>query len=184
LQSQVSQLYKKVSSAEEAKRYWRVMVDSQKDAENDMRSQVSAADRERVEAEIKRRKVIKLVSRLKWNIKAMFEADREDATEELDSTGGGRCDVEGSSDDDAEELPHRRSQQQRERPSGLPYKLRHAPTRAIVRRYVGRKAEQREQWLTQVVGDDDSLQRVFRDSAEEAGDRCGKGERGRVELRE
>jgi hypothetical protein len=41
----------------------------------------------------------------------MFEADREDATGELYSTGGGRCDVEDSSGDDAEELPHRRSQQ-------------------------------------------------------------------------
>ena len=65
LQSQVSQLRKKVSSAEEAERYWRVMGDNQKDAEKDLRSQLSAADRERVEAEIKRRKVEKEVSRLK-----------------------------------------------------------------------------------------------------------------------
>jgi hypothetical protein len=183
LQSQVSQLRKKVASAEEAERYWRVMVDSQKDAEKDMRSQLSAADRERVEEYFKRRKVEKEVSRLKGKIKAMFEADRGDATEELDSSGGGRCDVEDSSGDDAEELPHRMSQQ-RERPSGLSYKLRHAATRATVRRYVGRKADQLERWLAQVVGDDDSWLRVFGDSEEEAGDRSGKGEHGRVEVRE
>jgi hypothetical protein len=117
LQLQDGQLRKKICSAEEAERYWRVMVDSQKDGEKDMRSQLSAADRKRVEADIKRRKVEKEVSRLKGKIKAMFEADREDATEELDSTGGGRCDVEDNSGDDAEELPHRRSQQQRERPA-------------------------------------------------------------------
>jgi hypothetical protein len=157
------------------------MVDSQKDAEKDMRSQLSAADRESVEAEIKRRKVEKEVSRLKGKVKAMFEADREDATEELDSIGGGRCDVEDSNGDDAEELPRRRS---RERPSGLSYKLRHAATRAAVRRYVGRKAEQLERWLTHVISNDDSWQRVFGDSEEEAGDRSGEGEHGRVELRE
>jgi hypothetical protein len=57
LQSQVSQLRRKVStSAEEAERYWRAMVESQKDAEKDLRSQLSVADRERVEAKLKRRK--------------------------------------------------------------------------------------------------------------------------------
>jgi hypothetical protein len=35
-----------------------------------------------------------------------------------------------------------------------------------------------------VVGNDDSWQRVFGDSEEEAGDRSGEGEHGRVELRE
>jgi hypothetical protein len=35
LQSQVSQLRKNVAGAEEAERYWRVMVDSQKNAEKD-----------------------------------------------------------------------------------------------------------------------------------------------------
>jgi hypothetical protein len=160
------------------------MVDSQKDAEKDLRSQLSAVDIQRVEAEIKSRKVeMEAVSRLKGKIKAMLESNREDATEELDSTGGGRCDVEDSSGDDADELPHRRSQQ-RERLSGLSYKFPHAATRAIVRRYVlGRKADQLEQWLTQVVGNDESRQRVFGDSEEEAGDRSGKGEHGHVELR-
>jgi hypothetical protein len=123
------------------------------------------------------------VSQLKGKIKAMFEADREDATEELDSSGDGRCDVEDSNGDSAEELPYRRSQQ-RERPSGLSYKLRHAATRATVRRYVGRRAGQLERWLTQVVGNDECWLRVFGDSEEEAGDRSGEGEHGRVELRE
>jgi chromosome segregation ATPase len=86
LQSQVSKLRKQVSSGEEAERHWRVLVDSQKDAEKDLRSQLSAADRERVEAEIKRREVEKEVSRLKGKTKAMFEADRGDATEELNSS--------------------------------------------------------------------------------------------------
>jgi hypothetical protein len=130
------------------------MIDNQKDAEEDLRSQLSAADRVRVEAEIKRRKVEKEVSLLKGKIKAMFEADREDATEELDSTGGGRCDVEDSNGDDAGELPHRMSQH-RERPRGLSYRLRHAATRATVRRYVRRKCDRIEQWLTQAVGNDD-----------------------------
>jgi hypothetical protein len=78
LQSQPSQLRKHVAGAEEAERYWRVMVDNQKDVEKDLRSQVSVADRERVEAEIKRRMVEKEMSRLKRKIKAMFEADREE----------------------------------------------------------------------------------------------------------
>jgi ribosomal protein L35AE/L33A len=68
--------------------------------------------------------------------------------------------VEDNSGDDVEELPHRRSQQ-RERPNGLSYKLRRATARATARRYVGRKAEQRDQWLTQVVGNDDSWHRVW-----------------------
>jgi hypothetical protein len=160
------------------------MVDIQKDAEKDLRSQLSAADRERVEAEIKRRKVEKEVSRLKGKIMAMLDADREDATEELDGARGGRCDVEDNDGDDAEELPHRMSQQQRERPSGLSYKLRHAATRATVRRYVGRKAKHLEERLTHVVGNDDNLQLGFGDIEEEAGDRSGEGEHGRVEVRE
>jgi hypothetical protein len=97
------------------------MVDIQKHVDKDMRSQQLPADRGRVEAEIKRRRVEKEVARPKGKIKAMFEADREDAREELDITGGGRCDVEDSSGDDAEELPYRKSQQQREKPSGLSY---------------------------------------------------------------
>jgi hypothetical protein len=52
-----------------------------------------------------------------------------------------------------------------------------------MRRYVGRKAYQLEQWLTQVVGNDDSWQRVFGDNDEEVGDRSGGGEHGLVELR-
>jgi hypothetical protein len=66
------------------------------------------------------------------------------ATEELDIIGGGHCDVDDSSGDDAEEVLHRRLQQ-RERPSGLSYKLRHAATRATMRRYVKREADQMEQ---------------------------------------
>jgi chromosome segregation ATPase len=65
LKLQVNQLREKVSSAEEAERYWRVMVDSHEDVEKDLRSHLSAADRERVEAEIKRRNVEKEASRLK-----------------------------------------------------------------------------------------------------------------------
>jgi hypothetical protein len=159
------------------------MVDSQKDAEKDLRSQLSAANRERVQAEIKRRKVEKEVSRLNGKAKAMFEIGREDATEELDSTGGGRCDVEDSCGDDAEELPHRRSQQ-RERPSRLSYKLRHAATRAKVCSTESRSAGARKAVVTEVVGNDDSWQRVFGDSEEEAGDRSWEGEHGRVEPRE
>eukprot|EP00873_Tetraselmis_striata_P009132 jgi/Tetstr1/429396/TSEL_019308.t1 len=49
----------------------------------------------------------------------------------------------------------------RERPAGLSYKLREAPTRATVRKFIGRVAEQLEAWLTHAVGDDDSSQYVY-----------------------
>jgi hypothetical protein len=51
-----------------------------------------------------------------------------------------------------------------------------------VQRYIGRKAEHLENWLTHVVGNDDSWQRVFGgDGEEEAGDRSGDRERIRGE---
>eukprot|EP00873_Tetraselmis_striata_P024501 jgi/Tetstr1/444765/TSEL_032613.t1 len=49
----------------------------------------------------------------------------------------------------------------RERPAGLSYKLREATTRATVRKFIGRKAEQLEARLTHAVGDDDSWQSVY-----------------------
>jgi hypothetical protein len=101
---------------------------------------LSAADKQRVEAKNKRRKVEKEVSRLKGKIKAIIEPHRGDASEELDNTDGGSNDVEDSS---GEELPHHMSQH-RKTPSGLLYKLRHATTRTITRRYVLRKCDKLE----------------------------------------
>eukprot|EP00873_Tetraselmis_striata_P012260 jgi/Tetstr1/432524/TSEL_021897.t1 len=49
----------------------------------------------------------------------------------------------------------------RERPAGLSYKLREAATRATVRKFIGRKADHLEAWLTNAVGDDDSWQSVY-----------------------
>eukprot|EP00873_Tetraselmis_striata_P019742 jgi/Tetstr1/440006/TSEL_028367.t1 len=49
----------------------------------------------------------------------------------------------------------------RERPVGLSYKLREATTRATVRKFIGRKAERLEAWLTHAVGDDDNRQFVY-----------------------
>eukprot|EP00873_Tetraselmis_striata_P015898 jgi/Tetstr1/436162/TSEL_025008.t1 len=45
--------------------------------------------------------------------------------------------------------------------SCMSYKLREATTRATVRMFIGRKAEQLEAWLTHAVGDDDSWQSVY-----------------------
>jgi hypothetical protein len=53
-----------------------------------------------------------------------------------------------------------------------------------MRRYVGRRVDQLEMWLTQVVGNDDKWQRVFGDNDEEADDRSGEREDGCVKLRE
>jgi hypothetical protein len=87
-----------------------------------------------------RRKIQQEVSRLKIKIKAMPETDCGDATGGIDTSDGGRRDRENcGGDDDAEE-----TLKQRERPSGLAYKLRHAAARATVRRYIGRKADQLE----------------------------------------
>eukprot|EP00873_Tetraselmis_striata_P011625 jgi/Tetstr1/431889/TSEL_021378.t1 len=50
----------------------------------------------------------------------------------------------------------------RERLAGLSYKLRRdATTRAMVRKFIGRKAKQMEAWLTHAVGDDDTWQFVY-----------------------
>eukprot|EP00873_Tetraselmis_striata_P002344 jgi/Tetstr1/422608/TSEL_013414.t1 len=43
----------------------------------------------------------------------------------------------------------------------MSYKLREATTRATVRKFIGRKTEQLEAWLTHAVGDDDSWQSLY-----------------------
>jgi hypothetical protein len=98
IQSPVSELRNKMASVEESKRFLRVMVDKQKVVEKDLRTQLSAAQGERVEANIKRVEVQKDVSWLKSKTKARFDTVRGDATGELDTNDGG-------SNDDAEVLP-------------------------------------------------------------------------------
>jgi hypothetical protein len=109
MQSQVSQLRRKVARVEESKRFWRVTVDNPKVDQKYLRTQLSAAQWERVEADIKRVKILKEVSRLKSKITPKFDKVRGYATGELDTNGGG-------SNDDAEVWPHR--SQQRERMAG------------------------------------------------------------------
>eukprot|EP00873_Tetraselmis_striata_P013873 jgi/Tetstr1/434137/TSEL_002461.t1 len=80
-------------------------------------------------------------ARLKAKIRLMFESNGSDA-ESAGSEGSG-SDEEGGG--------HKPG---RERPAGLSYKLREATTRATVRKFICRKAEQLEAWLTHAVGDD------------------------------
>ena len=189
LQSRVRDLRRKVVSSNEAERYWRAKVDSHKDSEKSLRSQVSELERQIVEGEIKRKKIQQEAARLKRQILLKHNADRGGAPGNIANNSGSSSDVEDSGNsDDAEAEPHRRrrSHHQRQRPSGLSYKLRDTASRATVQRYIGRKAEQLENWLTQAVGNDDSWQRVFGgDGEEEAGDRSVDREHRRgEELRE
>jgi hypothetical protein len=128
------------------------------------------------------------VARLKRKILLKHSDDRGGAPGNIANNSGSSSDVEDSgSSDDAEAEPHRRrrSHHQRQRSSGLSYKLRDAASRATVQRYIGRKASQLENWLTQAVGNDDSWQRVFGEDGEEAGDRSVDREHKRgEELRE
>eukprot|EP00873_Tetraselmis_striata_P006708 jgi/Tetstr1/426972/TSEL_017185.t1 len=102
----------------------------------------------RVEADILRRKHDKKVARLKAKIRLMCESNGSEAK----SAGN---EGSGSDEEGGGQKPGR------ERPAGLSYKLRAATTRATVRKFIGRKAEQLEAWLTHAVGDDDSWQYVY-----------------------
>eukprot|EP00873_Tetraselmis_striata_P041695 jgi/Tetstr1/461959/TSEL_000614.t1 len=147
LESEVNYLLKRATALEEAERCWREVVNRQKEVENEPRCQLAAEERARVEADILRRKRDKKAVRLKANIRLMFESNGSEA----DSAGS-----EGSGSD--EEVGGQKPG--RERPAGLSYKLREATTRATVRKFIGRKAEQLEAWLTHTVGDDDNWQSV------------------------
>eukprot|EP00873_Tetraselmis_striata_P010894 jgi/Tetstr1/431158/TSEL_020870.t1 len=105
-------------------------------------------ERARVEAHILRRKRDKKVMRLKAKIRLMFEPNGSEA-ESAGSEGSG-SDEEGGGQKPG-----------RERPASLSYKLREATTRATVRTFIGRKAEQLEAWLSHAVGDDDSWHSVY-----------------------
>jgi hypothetical protein len=145
-------------------------------------------ERQIVEGEIKRKTIQQEVARLKRKILVKHGGDRGGVTGNTANNSGSSSDVEDSgSSDDAEAEPHRRrSHHQRQRPRGLSYKLRDTTSRATVQRYIGRKGEQLDNCLTQVVGNGDSWQRVFGgDGGEEAGDRSEDRERRRGEqLRE
>eukprot|EP00873_Tetraselmis_striata_P007560 jgi/Tetstr1/427824/TSEL_001796.t1 len=92
-------------------------------------------ERAQVEADILRRKRDKKVARLKAKTRLMFESNDSEA-ESAGSEGSG-SDEEGGG-----------RKPGRERPACMSYKLREAMTRATVRKFIGRKAEQLEAWLT------------------------------------
>eukprot|EP00873_Tetraselmis_striata_P042451 jgi/Tetstr1/462715/TSEL_007679.t1 len=148
LESEVRYLPKRATASEEAERCWREVVNRQKEVEKELRSQLAAEERARVEADILRRKRYKKVARLKAKIRLMFESNGSEA-ESAGSEGSG-SDEEGGG--------HKPG---RERPAGLSYKMREATIGATVRKFIGRKAEQLEAWLTLAVGDDDTWQSVY-----------------------
>eukprot|EP00873_Tetraselmis_striata_P028367 jgi/Tetstr1/448631/TSEL_035876.t1 len=148
LESEVRCLLKRAPASEEAERYWREVVNMQKKVEKELRSQLAAEERARAEADILRRKRDKKVARLKAKIRLMFESNGNEA-ESAGSEGNG-SDEEGGGQKPG-----------RERPAGLSYKPREATTGATVRKFIGRKAEQLEAWLTHAVGDDDNWQYVY-----------------------
>eukprot|EP00873_Tetraselmis_striata_P026745 jgi/Tetstr1/447009/TSEL_034467.t1 len=69
----------------------------------------------------------------------MFESNGSEA----ESTGS---EGSGSDEEGGGQKP------KRERPAGLSYKLREVTTRATVRKFIGRKAEQLDAWLNHAVG--------------------------------
>eukprot|EP00873_Tetraselmis_striata_P039091 jgi/Tetstr1/459355/TSEL_000424.t1 len=135
LESEVKYLLKKATASEEAERCWRGVVNMQKEVEKELRSQLAAEERARVEADILRRKLDKKGARLKTKIRLMFESNGSEA-ESIGSEGIGN-DEEGGGQKPG-----------RERPAGMSYKLREATIRATMRKFIGRKAEQLEAWLT------------------------------------
>eukprot|EP00873_Tetraselmis_striata_P005586 jgi/Tetstr1/425850/TSEL_016227.t1 len=147
LESEVKYLLKRATASEEVERCWREVVNGQKEVEKELRSQL-ATERARVEADILRGKRDKKVARLKANIRLMFESNGSEA-ESAGSEGSG-SDEEGGGQKPG-----------RERPAGLSYKLQEATTRETARKFIGRKAEQLEAWLTHAVGDDESWQSVY-----------------------
>eukprot|EP00873_Tetraselmis_striata_P039004 jgi/Tetstr1/459268/TSEL_004668.t1 len=120
----------------------------QKEVEKELRSQLAAEERARVEADILRRKRDKKVARLKAKIRLICESNGSKA-ESAGSEGSG-SDEEGGG-----------LKPGKERPAGLSYKLREAMTRATVRKFIGRNAEQLEAWLTHTAEDDEKRQSVY-----------------------
>eukprot|EP00873_Tetraselmis_striata_P014031 jgi/Tetstr1/434295/TSEL_023402.t1 len=110
----------------------------QKEVEKELRSQLAAEERARVEADILRRKLDKNVARLKAKIRLMFESNGSEA----ESTGSEGI---GNDEEGGGQKPGR------ERPAGMSYKLREATIRATMRKFIGRKAEQLEAWLTETT---------------------------------
>eukprot|EP00873_Tetraselmis_striata_P043013 jgi/Tetstr1/463277/TSEL_008202.t1 len=148
LESEVKNLLKRATASEEAERCWREVVSRQKEVEKELRSQLAAEERARVEVDILRRKRDKKVARLKAKRRLMFESNGSEA-ESAGSEG------RGSDEEGGGQKPGR------ERPAGMSYKLLEATTRATVRKFIGRKAEQLEAWLTHAIGDDDNWQSVY-----------------------
>eukprot|EP00873_Tetraselmis_striata_P044903 jgi/Tetstr1/465167/TSEL_009889.t1 len=137
-------MLKRATASEEAERCRREVANGQKEVEKELRSQLAAEERARMEADILRRKRDKKVAHLKAKMRLMFESNGSEA-ESAGSEGSGMDEKGGG------------QKPGRERPADLSYKLRQeTTTRATVRKFIGRKAEQLEAWLTHAVGDDDS----------------------------
>eukprot|EP00873_Tetraselmis_striata_P040742 jgi/Tetstr1/461006/TSEL_006156.t1 len=78
LESEVKYLLKRATASEEAERCWREVVNILKEMEKELRSQLAAEEKARLEADILRRKCDKKVARLKAKIRLMFESNGSD----------------------------------------------------------------------------------------------------------
>eukprot|EP00873_Tetraselmis_striata_P004163 jgi/Tetstr1/424427/TSEL_001448.t1 len=171
LRSQLKHLVKRAVDAEVAEQYWREVVDKQKAVEKELRSLLAEEAKQREEDAILRRKKDKAISRLRAKVRQLYNCP-----EPADDASGDE--VSSKSDSGGEEAAAYRSV--RERPSGLVYKLREARNYATIRKHIGRKVDMLENWLTEIVGDDDSWREMYTktvvdsdsDSDSQAADDC------------
>eukprot|EP00873_Tetraselmis_striata_P033463 jgi/Tetstr1/453727/TSEL_040683.t1 len=169
--SQLKHLVKRAVGAEEAKQYWRAVVDKHKAVEKELRSLLAKEAKQREEDAILRRKKDKAISRLRAKVRQLYNCP-----EHADDASGDE--VSCKSDSDVEEAAANRSV--RERPSGLVYKLREARNYATIRKHIGRKVDMLDNWLTEIVGDDGSWKEMYTktvvdsdsDSDSQAADDC------------
>eukprot|EP00873_Tetraselmis_striata_P022397 jgi/Tetstr1/442661/TSEL_030755.t1 len=152
LRSQLKHLVKRAVGAEEAEQYWREVVDKHKAVEKELRSLLAEEAKQRDEDAILRRKKDKAISRLRAKVRQLYNCP-----EPADDASGDE--VSSKSDSGGEEAAAYRSV--RERPSGLVYKLREARNYATIRKHIGRKVDMLENWLTEIVGDDDSWREMY-----------------------
>eukprot|EP00873_Tetraselmis_striata_P035550 jgi/Tetstr1/455814/TSEL_042606.t1 len=171
LRSQLKYLVKRAVGAEEAEQYWGAVVDKQKAVEKELRSLLAKEAKQREEDAILRRKKDKAISRLRAKVRQLYNCP-----EHADDASGDE--VSSKSDSGGEEAAAYRSV--RERPSGLVYKLREARNYATIRKHIGRKVDMLDNWLTEIVGDDDSWKEMYTktvvesdsDSDSQAADNC------------
>eukprot|EP00873_Tetraselmis_striata_P044309 jgi/Tetstr1/464573/TSEL_009329.t1 len=171
LRSQLKYLVKRAVGTEEAEQYWGAVVDKQKAVEKELRSLLAKEAKQREEDAILRRKKDKAISRLRAKVRQLYNCP-----EHADDASGDE--VSSKSDSSGEEAAAYRWV--RERPSGLVYKLREARNYATIRKHISRKVDMLDNWLTEIVGDDDSWKEMYTetvvesdsDSDSQAADNC------------